>query len=227
MVRFHYVVALTGLLVIPQIASANIINPGVFTSNPSGSWSYSEISGAGHGQSISYFPSAPADFSSAVFQGYVDYDPAVGVPPKGWTGVGNDSMQVFSTYVISSITQSVPIRFTGDDGHSLFANGAFLVGGGFGSILDYNLPLQAGVPVLLELVGYNGPGNWVYEIGLQGQGNLIGPPIDTLPGVTVGANPASIPEPSSALAFGFVFATLVRRQRRSNPMRIKTRSFDY
>lgn len=147
----------------PSPAIAGIINSDAFTGTAVDSWRYSELVNAGHGESITYFPTSQSEFSSAVFQGYVTYDPTVGIPPHGWTGPGFDSLQIFTTHVLSTTDQDITVRFGGDDGHSLFVDGSFVGGGGFGTTIDFNLSLAAGISREIQLAGYNGPGNCVWD----------------------------------------------------------------
>jgi len=201
--------------------ASNITDPGVFSGTPVESWSYSELTNAGHGQSTTYFPTSTSDFASAVFQGYVRYDPEM-VPSVGWQGTGaQDSFQIFSTYVLSTITQTIALQIDGDDGHSLLVNGALVAGGGFASIDNYSLSLTANVPVNLILAGYNGPGGW--NVGIwQTQPVYQAPFDDTIPGIEINANGVfSTPEPSSVVlwttggltAFSLVSARRLRRRR--------------
>lgn len=200
--------------------ASNITDPGVFSGTPVESWSYYEMTSAGHGQSITYFPTSTSDFASAVFQGYVKYDPLM-VPPVGWQGSGaQDSFQIFSTYVLSTITQTIPIQIDGDDGHSLFVNGAFAAGGGFAVIDNYSLSLTANVPVNLILAGYNGPGGW--NVGIWQTQPVYQAPFDnSIPGIEINASGVfSTPEPSNVVllsmggltVFSAVFVKRLRRR---------------
>jgi hypothetical protein len=196
-----------------------ITDPGVFTGTPVESWSYSTLSNAGHGQSTTYYPTSTSAFASAVSQGYVRYDPEM-VPAVGWQGSGDqDSFQVFNTYVLSTMTQTIPIQIDGDDGHSLFVNGSFVTGGGFAVIANYSLSLTANIPVELTLVDYNGPGGW--NVGIWQTQPVYQAPFDnTIPGIEINANDVfSTPEPTSItlLLSGFLAIggfRLVRRRRR-------------
>ncbi len=173
-----------------------ITDPGVFTGTPVESWSYSTLSNAGHGQSTTYYPTSTSDFASAVFQGYVRYDPEM-VPSVGWQGSGDqDSFQVFTTYVLSTTTQTIPIQIDGDDGHSLFVNGSFVAGAGFAVIANYSLSLTANILVELTLVDYNGPGSW--NVGIWQTNPYQAPFDDTIPGIQINADGVfATPEASS------------------------------
>ena len=164
----------------------------IFTGSPEGSWSWSTLLNAGHGESTSFYPTARSQFENALFQDYVTYDPRGddpdrGIRPHWFAGQGFDTMQVFRTYVYSPTDMTLPVRVGGDDGHSLFANGLFVGGGGYGANVDYALSLRANVPTELELVGYNGPGGWVFGIGLA-SGDHISGPIDDVPDLRINAD---------------------------------------
>jgi hypothetical protein len=173
--------------------------PTSFTGTPQGSWSYSEQANAGHGQSISYFPTTSAEFQGAVFQGFVTYN--AGTPASYWFGQGFDSFQIFSTSVQSPVAMTLPLILGGDDGHSLFINGQFVGGGGFGDNgVSFDLTLQPGVPVQIVIAGYNGPGPFAFDLGLRPN---FDPVLENVPGLLLNANgifPAiTAPEPMSVL----------------------------
>ena len=185
-----------GLLTIAPTTVRADLTPPSFTGTPVGSWSYYEQENAGHGESTTYYPTTTAEFTGATFQGYVTYN--AGSPPNYWFGQDFDSFQVFSTYVLSSSNVTMPVRVGSDDGHSLFLNNVFIGGGGFGVDVFYNLSLQAGVPTLLTVAGYNGPGGW--EFGIRD--SVTNAPLDGIPGVRISADGIFTPEPSTGLVFG-------------------------
>lgn len=161
----------------------------VFTDTPEGSWSYSELLNAGQGESTTYFPTTVAEFAAATFQGYVTYDPAVS--GLGWTGSAVDSIQVFTTFATSSSDITIPVVLGGDDGHSLFVDGVFIGGGGFSVPVYADLVLTATVPRRIDLVGHNGPGNWVWGFGERDSNGDILRTIDEVPGVQIHASTCS------------------------------------
>jgi hypothetical protein len=167
----------------------SICNAIVYTDTPSGSWRWATLTSVGKNYSTAYYPESDSVFFAATFNGYVTYDTDTG---HSWYGAGLDTIQVFSTYVTSQTDQVISVRAGGDDGHSLFVDSAFVLGGACGATLDYELSLQAGIAKRIDLVGYNGPGNWVFGIGLP-NGSDIGDPIESITGVTINA----VPEPCS------------------------------
>src|SRR5262249_761286 len=110
-------------------------------------------------------------------------------PPNGaWGGADfnsdEDTVFVFSTMVQSTSPVTIPLIWGGDDGSSVFLNGHFMGGGGFSVGTAFDLTVGPGAPIKLDLVGYNGPGPWVFSLlrrDTQG-------PLTSTPGVTVDAS---------------------------------------
>ena len=95
---------------------------------------------------------------------------------------------------------TIPLIWNGDDGHSVFVNGIFVGGGGFAEEVLFNLTVNPDAPVKLEVVGYNGPGPFVFQL-LRSDTNL---PLTSTPGVTINA---SVPETGGTL-FSLVTAII-------------------
>ena len=182
------------------------LTPPSFTGTPIDSWGYFQLLNAGHGQSTTYFPTTVGEYQNAVFQGFVTYNHS-GTPPSDWYGQAFDSIQVFSTYLLPDHNITLTLQEGADDGHSLFVNRQFVGGGGFGTAVNYTLSLSAGVPTLLEVVGYNGPGPWEFDVRVQPTGEVL----NDVPGLSLYANStlSSIPEPSSLLLGGLSGAILL------------------
>jgi hypothetical protein len=190
--------AAAGLLLLLVSSAKAGLTPPSFTNTPENSWRYSELLDAGHGQSTTYFPTTYGEYQNAVFQGYVTYNH--GVPPSDWYGQGFDTIQVFSTYLLSHQDLTLPLIEGADDGHSLFVNHQFVGGGGFGSTVMYTLSLSADVPRLFEVVGYNGPGPWEFDVAVQANGDVL----NNVPGLRINADGQFVPEPSSLIVMVLV-----------------------
>lgn len=198
----------------------------LFTANPHNAWAYSESpSGQPPSSSISYFPTATEDFAAAVFQGFVTTDPDLKISVGGdsWTGSGFESFQIFSTYIRSSSDQLLSIGIVGDDGHSLFVDHVFRSGAGFGGLAKYDLQLEAGVVHKITLAGYNGPGNWVFGIGvpiapLPNNNPQLMASLGDMAGIefnAVGFGTQTVPEPSSHCAMAILGVAAMRLRRRA------------
>lgn len=176
-----------------------------FVANPEGAWSYS-FQTEGIGDNPFYVPHL-SDLTNAVFQGYtIDATPLPesfgGVPPYSQAF----SFHLFETNVMSRIDQTVAVQLDGDDGHSLYVDGLFVGGGGYGVPVNYDLHFSAGVPINLKIVGYNGPGNWSYF--LKETNDNLGLQLSAVPGIRM--NAVAIPEGSSLLLSSIpVFALVV------------------
>lgn len=170
------------------------LSPASFSGTPVDSWKYSQLLNAGHGQSTTYYATTYAEYENAALQGYITYNHDT--PADSFYGDAYDSIQVFGTYLESKQNQQLTIHFGGDDGSSLFVNGQFVGGGGFGATTYYTLDLHAGVPMLIDLVGYNGPGNWVF--GIYAPNEVL---LNDVPGLSLNADGQfqAVPEPSALL----------------------------
>ena len=159
---------------------------------PEDAWAYFKFPNAGHGFDTTYVPTR-SDVLNAQFLGFVR-TPANGA----WGGAAfnddEDTVFVFATMVRSTNPVTIPLVWNGDDGHSVFVNGIFVGGGGFAEEVLFNLTVNSDAPVKLEVVGYNGPGPFVFQL-LRSDTNL---PLTSTPGVTINA---SVPETGGTLLF--------------------------
>lgn len=182
----------------------------VFTGTPEDSWGYSYFAPAGLGGDPAFTPTQLFS-GQAAFQGYVTYThhPSANFNSADDLVYGtNDSIHVFSTFIRSSSDVSIVMRLEGDDGHSMFFDGAIVGGGGFGSVIDRTLVLQADVARKLDVVGYNAGAPWLFAItGNVGAGFVA---LEDIPGVSINATGefpnSTVPEPTS-LAIWFLVPT--------------------
>ena len=192
---FAVLVLVSYMIMVAPAVQADQITDVYGTSSPTNAWAYLKLPNAGKGFDTTYVPVRP-DYDNATFQGFVI------TPDDGaWGGsnfFGEDTFYIFRTTITSSVDLTIPLTWQGDDGHSVYVDGAFQGGGGFASIIDFDLSLSAGLPIELELAGYNGPGPWVFQLVRQDNGL----PITSTPGVMLEA-PTAIPEPATLLLLGF------------------------
>jgi hypothetical protein len=186
----------------------------IFTSNPAGAWKYYEKAGGGNSD-INFVPNQTAAAAGATFQSYIHPDPALSaiIGGDGFNGNGVNSLQFFQTFIQSTVNQSITFTIIGDDGHSLFINDVFQNGGGFGSIIDVTLNMQAGQIYKLELAGNNGPSVWQFGIGQVNPNRnpavhpLLGGTVESVPNLRINAEgafaPLDAPEPGS-MALGVI-----------------------
>jgi serine/threonine protein kinase len=136
----------------------------VFTNTPDGSWRYSELAQS-VGSGITYYPSSTNEWAPAVFRGYVVFADNLNAGPWIEDDNGGPGYQILTTWLRSDTDRSLNLVFGGDDGHSLFVDGQFVGGAGFGVIVSNMVSLRANVPRKLELAVYNAIGGWGAYIG--------------------------------------------------------------
>lgn len=144
-----------------------------FTNTPIGSWRYSELV-VPIPKNSRYYPISTNEYAAATFRGMVVFRECTGFiysdPPASGPAIfdewGNLGYQIFTTWFLSATNRSLNLVFTGDDGHSLFVDGQFVAGAGFGPIVSNTVDFQANVPRKLELAMYNSIGGWCAYIGL-------------------------------------------------------------
>lgn len=122
---------------------------------PVGTWSYSFAVGVGKGNDPSYVPTLSNMGGLAVSPGGGPSNPAAGWIHQDPAHHDEDTIRAFRTYLLSPTDLS-----GGDDGHSIYVNGTFVGGGGFGVAVNTTINLVAGVATEVDLLGYNGPGPW-------------------------------------------------------------------
>ncbi len=196
---------LVGVIMVAFLFSGNAIAALTFTGTPTNSWAYFIKPEPSVGENDQYFVTSQSAYAGATFQGYVSDAP--------W-GLGQPRAAdlIFSTFVTSATTQQIPLILDGDDGHSLFVNNAFVGGGPFGADVLHTLNLTAGVPVRLDMAGFNGPGGWVFVLQTVAGGQSL----SQVPGVTINATGITIPEPQ----LGFILLLAAHSWRRSSRVRL-------
>jgi hypothetical protein len=173
------------------------------TNTAAGAWSYSELL-ADNPNPTTYFPTTTNEFSAATFQGYVTWGDEGASGPLIFSYDYNLGYQIFSTWVESAVTTNLNLAFNGDDGHSLFVDGQFICGGGFGLAESNTVAFVAGDPRQLILADYNSLGGWGAYLGQgpwtgygeQNWNNLL----EVTPGITLNANgfpPSILLEPAN------------------------------
>jgi hypothetical protein len=176
------------------VALADQVTDVYGVSTPEDAWAYFKFPNAGHGFDTMYVPTR-SDVLNSQFLSFV-VTPANGAWGGGAFLHDQDTVFVFATVVRSSSPVTIPLVWNGDDGHSVFVNGIFVGGGGFAEEVSFDLTVNPDVPVRLEVVGYNGPGPWVFRL-LRRDTNL---PLTSTPGVTINAG-THLPETGGTLLF--------------------------
>jgi len=192
-------------LLVSGHANAGLVATTPILSNPTSTANLWEYSYADVGSSViphaHVYATGLSGFSQAVSQGYVSGD--VGAVWDSWNGGSStDStlIQTFGTYIQSSYDQTINLMFGGDDGHSLFVNNVFSIGGGFGVNRVSMINMVANIPVYIELVGYNFGGTWGFSIQDNDNHQLV----ENIAGVRMDARGdfAEVPEPLSLALLG-------------------------
>ena len=151
--------------------------------NPQGNWLHS--SGSGPSQSSSWYPTGLPSAESLTIHGYATYNHEAA---PGWFGqpqYTSSHYYVFETYVHSDVTQDIDFILGGNDGHSLFVDGVFQLGDGFGNNnATGTLSLVADVPKKVTLVSYNSGGDTHINFLTADNRN-----IEDVSGITISAEP--------------------------------------
>lgn len=136
-------------------------------------WAYSYFAPDGDITSSGYYATDESEYSEVVHQGYLT---GVGTRPNvdhfSELAGASQATRVFTTYIMSSIDQTVRFSAGGDDGHSVFLDDSFLAGGGFGVNVSVNADLIGGQIYKLTGVSSNRSGH--FELILVTSGDLNG-----------------------------------------------------
>jgi len=197
------------LLGIASTSQATTINETILTSPAStdGLWAYS-FSNNGVSSDSYYFSSLPTGLSPL---GYVSGN--YGNWPDSFVGTNSDnsdttSIHVFETYLMSSITQTVRIGLSGDDGHSLFIDDVFQDGEGYPTYFSKDLTMTEDTQYKVSFVLNNNRVGWHANFGLSLlQGNDVTPVLfSAAPNISMNATgdftSSPVPEPATMLLFG-------------------------
>lgn len=159
--------------------------------SPNGTWFHSELVET-NPLNTTYFATSTDEFSDIQPVGFLEMKELAGYGPLLYDGSANAGYEVLTTFAISSTDRTLNLVFNGDDGHSLFVDGQFLGGAGFGVPHSNLVSFAGGVPRKVQLAVYNSIGGWAAYIGM---GPWIGSVdanwtnlIETEPGMYLSAN---------------------------------------
>lgn len=202
-----------GLLLIgmASTAQANVITSETVQTNPASTknlWGYSYAVDSQISSAAFYYTSA-SQYANAALQGYVTGAPNPHIWAPEHSEFGNlglpqvcCTVHVFDTFIMSTVDQTIQFNHGGNDGHSLFLDGVFLSGAGYGvSPAPVNVSLNANTAYELTFVGANYGGEWAFWLS-----NYTGGQLSAVPNLLMDAQadfaPASVPEPATLLLIG-------------------------
>ncbi len=169
---------------------------------PEGAWAYSTLSTVAGG--MNYYPTQESEFGSASFVNYMTYEH----PGNGWFAQNPSApggFHVFTTWVTSSQDQIISFINGGDDGHSVFIDGTFLGGAGFGVNVVGDIGFTAGVARRLTVVTHNSGGEMHANFFTNPSQDRV---LENTPGISISA----IPEPASFMML-LLFAPVLASRR--------------
>jgi len=134
--------------------------------------------------SATWYASNAGELSGVTFGGYATYDSA---NPGRFRMSSGNLFRVYETWVESETDVTLSLRLNGDDGHSIFVDGLFVVGGGFNEAYQPDIDLVAGTPRRLQLTSNNAGGPWYVhcDARIGDVGDRV--PLEDIPGVTIHA----------------------------------------
>jgi len=124
------------------------------------------------------------ELAGVTFGGYATY---ADTHPGWFLGTSGSSFRTYETWVLSESTVTLSLGSGGDDGHSIFVDGVFVAGGGYGVDIYPELLLQAGVPRRVLLTSNNAIGGWHVNCKARVGGSGDRVPLEDIPGVTIHA----------------------------------------
>jgi len=198
-------------LSIASVSQASTITAPILDTQADDLWAYSR-SDAGSSDPHNFWytslGSLPGDMT---FLGYVSgdyhYDTFGANWPDSFIGTnsnGSDttSTHLFETYILSNIDQTVQIGASGDDGHSIFIDDAFIVGDGFSDYVSTSFVMTAGTQYKVSFVLNNSGGGWHvnYGLGFADEAHSYINPIGDFSASS--SDPVPTPEPSTFILLG-------------------------
>lgn len=183
------IVAVAGLVVMVA-CSIESVYAITRVGSPEDAWSYSKQVGAVG--NLNFFPTDTSEFASATFVDYVTYTHPAGGQFRT-APIASKGFHVFRTWVTSESDQDLFFINGGDDGHSVFVDGDFIAGAGFGVNVTGNISLQARVPRELTVVTHNALGEMHANFNTEPTQDRL---LEDTPGISISA--VLVPEPAAS-----------------------------
>lgn len=167
-----------------------------------GTWKYSwKVSPQ---KSTQWYVSCAEDLTHFKNDGYATYSKEY---PGWFVGHSGLLLRMYETWVFSSSDVTLSLLSGGDDGHSVFIDGVYVNGDGFGVDVQPDLILKAGVPRHLRLISYNAIGQWHVNCrAKRADGEYV--PLEQIPGISICAETPSTPQQPSSMTLSSIEAPL-------------------
>lgn len=172
-------------------------------------WRYATLPSAAI-MSATDFATDIAEIDGSVFLGYVSGQVGFDTGVDAFAGDGDEgSFHVFSAVLTALLTDTITLSLGGDDGHSLFIDGKFVAGAGFGVPVDYEIGLAAGQSIAVEIVLANSLGGWSVGLGVENDAGGTNP-LSADPRLVLRA-PLAVDEPHALALFAVALASFFGR----------------
>ena len=173
-------------------------------------WAYSYLNYDSNIHSETYYTTNLSTVSNAIFEGYLtgNTHPTADVDYFTYHNATSRGSRVFTTYIQSSINQTVLFSSDGDDGHAIFINNVFIDGGGYTVDSYANLNMVAGNSYKLTTVSNNFTGPTSMWFNVRGDQDSNGAyrwssTVAGAPYISMNAvgdfNTTSVPEPATII----------------------------